>query len=337
MLGKVWKRVRMLLRRLNGLEEDSARAERRHQETLVAAQGLTRRLDRLDWEIASLKLLAGRLHSERVRAVGVLQSLCEAEFRVFSQFGDDGIIQYLLHLTGAKPEMFIEFGVTDYTEANTRFLALNNNWRGLVLDGDPAMVERIRRDPICTFYDVTPVAAFIDRDNINDLFIKNGFAGEIGLLSVDIDGNDYWVWEEITAVNPVVIVCEYNSTFGPTHAVTVPYDPTFQRQKAHSSNLYYGASLAALCHLAEKKGFAFVGSNSNGNNAYFVRRDHLGLLRVLTPAEGWVDSRFRESVGNDGLSVSLSMIERLKLISDCQLVDITNGMQITAGDLLRSR
>ncbi len=334
MLDKFGKTVRGAMRRALGLEEDSARSERRHQEVLSVVQGLNRRLDRVDWDITSIKLLAGRQHSERVRAAGHLPTLRDAEFRVFSQFGDDGIIQYLLRVTGATPDTFIEFGVTDYAEANTRFLVLNDNWRGLVIDGDPAMVERIRKDPICTFYDVTPVSAFIDRDNINDLFIKHGFEGEIGLLSVDIDGNDYWVWEAVTAVNPVVVVSEYNSTFGPTQAVTVPYDPAFQRQKAHPSNLYYGASLAALCHLAEKKGYVFVGSNSNGNNAYFVRRDRLGLLRPLTAAEGWVESRFRESVDRSGLPVRLTVKERLGLMAGCSMVDVTTGQLIHVRDLI---
>ena len=334
MLAKVARNVRAAMRRVTGLDEDSAQSERRHQEGLAAIQGLRCKVDRLDWEIASIKLLVGRQQSERLRTAGVLPSLRDAEFKVFSQFGDDGIIQYLLRVTEARPDTFIEFGVTDYTEANTRFLALNDNWRGLVLDGNPAMVERIRRDPICMFHDVTAVAAFIDRDNINDLFRVNGFQDDIGLLSVDIDGNDYWVWDAITAVNPVVVVSEYNSVFGPMHAVTIPYDPAFQRRTAHSSNLYYGASLAALCHLAGSKGYAFVGSNSNGNNAYFVRRDRLGPLRTLTPAEGWVESRFRESVGADGLPVRLSMPERMRLIQNCPLVDIQSGRTIHVRDLL---
>lgn len=334
MLTKAARTVRAALRRVTGLEEDSARSERRQQEMLSVVQGLCRRFDRLDGGISALKLLAGRQHSVRVRTAGVLPSLCDAEFKVFSQFGDDGIIQYLLNVTGARPETFIEFGVTDYTEANTRFLTLNDNWGGLVLDGDPAMVDRIRRDPICTFHAVTPVAAFIDRDNINDLFRANGYEGEIGLLSVDIDGNDYWVWEAITAVNPVIVVSEYNSTFGPTHAVTIPYDPAFRRKKAHASNLYYGASLAALCHLAGRKGYAFVGSNSSGNNAYFVRCDHLGPLKAITAAEGWVESRFRETLDHDGLPLSLNLRERLLLIADCPLVDVRSKGRLCVRDLI---
>lgn len=191
---------------------------------------------------------------------------------MFSQFGDDGIIQYLEHVLGIGPahKVFIEFGVQDYTESNTRFLLLSDNWRGLVLDGSRAHVDCVRCDPISWRHDLTAAHAWIDRDNINDLIAIHGCAGEIGLLSIDLDGNDYWVWEAIRVVDPIIVVAEYNAVFGSRHAVTVAYDPQFDRTKAHDSNLYWGALLPALHFLAAKKGYAFVGTNSAGNNAYFA-------------------------------------------------------------------
>ena len=128
-----------------------------------------------------------------------------------------------------------------FSESNTRFLLRKDNWRGLVIDGSPTNVSSIRRLPEFWQHELTAVASFITRDNINDLFRDAGYTGEIGLLSIDIDGNDYWVWEAIEVVSPVIVVVEYNSVFGPDATVTVPYDPAFTRRAAHHSNLYFGA------------------------------------------------------------------------------------------------
>ncbi|MEI6624661.1 MAG: hypothetical protein WCP28_22460, partial [Actinomycetes bacterium] len=175
----------------------------------------------------------------------------------------------------------------------------------------------------------------ITQDNINTAIAGAGIAGDIGLLSVDIDGNDYWVLDAIDVVSPRILVAEYNSTFGPDAAVSVPYDPSFDRTKAHHSNLYWGASLAALCLAADRKGLAFVGSNSAGNNAFFVRRDVLGVLPTLTPQEGWVDARFRESRDAAGtLTYIGGRAARIAVIADQPLVDVSIGALTTVGRCL---
>lgn len=182
-------------------------------------------------------------------------------------------------------------------------------------------------------HDLTAVAAFIDRENVNRLFRDAGFEGPIGLLSVDVDGNDYWIWEAIDVVDPAIVVCEYNAVFGPSLAVTVPYDPAFDRTRAHPSNLFWGASLQALCHLAGRKGLAFVGTNGAGNNAYFVRRDRLGPLRALTATEGFVDSRFRESRGSNGELTFLAGDARRSVIAEVEVFDVSTGRTVRFGDL----
>ena len=158
-------------------------------------------------QVVDAKLLSARILIRQMRQLGPLSRLADAEFKVFSQFGDDGIIQYLLQQVEI-PETsrrFIEFGVQDYQESNTRFLMVNDNWRGLIIDGSESNIQKVVSDPLYWRHDLTAVAAFIDRDNINDLFSSNGYSGEIGLLSVDIDGNDYWVWEAIDAVSPRIV------------------------------------------------------------------------------------------------------------------------------------
>ena len=288
-------------------------------------------------QVIDSKLLSAKLLINQMKLGGVLTRISDAEFKVFSQFGDDGIIQYLIHQIDIPrdKQIFIEFGVQNYQESNTRFLLLNDNWRGLILDGDKANMDFVIQSADYWRYDLTAAAAFIDRDNVNDLFQQHGFGGEIGLLSIDIDGNDYWVWERVEAVNPMIVVAEYNSTFGAHYAVTIPYDPTFQRGHAHHSNLYWGASLKALCLLAERKGYAFVGSNSAGNNAYFVRLDKLASVRALDAGQGYVAARFRESRNLKGELTYLGGSARLQEISNMEVFDIERATVTRIADLYK--
>jgi hypothetical protein len=254
-----------------------------------------RQLSSLESRMQSMQEALGRIEERQLRALPA-DHINSREFRVFSQWGEDGIIQYLISELQIDRSVFIEFGVENYTESSTRFLLINNNWSGLVIDGSAKNIDYIRNDPIFWRYNLKAEHSFVTRDNINQLISKNGIKGEIGLLSVDIDGNDYWVWEAIDVVQPVITIVEYNARFGPDAAVTVPYQADFVRGTAHHSMLYYGVSLSALCLLGKRKGYAFVGCNSAGNNAFFIRKDRMTAgLRELTAAEGFVRNQFRES------------------------------------------
>lgn len=277
--------------------------------------GVEQRLQRIQEAI-------GRIEMRQLQGVPV-QTLADAEFRVFSQWGEDGIIQYLISRIDVGRKIFIEFGVQDYTESSTRFLLINNNWSGLVIDGGEKYIDYIKNDPIYWQHNVKAECAFITKDNINDLIRKAGMSGEIGLLSVDIDGNDYWVWEAIDVVQPVITIVEYNARFGSESALTVPYSADFVRSQAHPSMVYYGASLQALCLLGERKGYAFVGCNSAGNNAFFVRQDRLPAdLRALTAGEGFVKNQFREARGADGNLTFESPETERRLLDSLPLVRI---------------
>lgn len=189
-------------------------------------------------ELDRLRVQLGGLESRSVAALGP-HEIASAEFQVFSQFGDDGIIQFLVQRVPVENEVFVEFGVEDYHESNTRFLLVHDNWRGLVMDGGTSHVEFLRGTELAWRHYVDAKTAWVDRANINGLIEGAGIAGDIGLLSVDIDGNDYWVVEAIDAVSPRILVLEYNSVFGPEAAVTVPYDPRFVRGEKHWSWLYW--------------------------------------------------------------------------------------------------
>lgn len=220
-------------------------------------------------------------------------------------------------------KVFVEFGVQDYTESNTKFLLMNSNWSGLVMDGSPEYISQIKKDPIYWQYNLKAVQAFIDKNNINQLLTENGVSGEIGLLSIDIDGNDYWVWEAIDVVNPAIVVIEYNARFGKDKSITIPYDSHFERSKAHYSNIYFGASLKALYLLAQRKGYTLVGCNTAGNNAFFVRHDLKSPeIKGLSVEEGYVDCKFRESRDSEGKLTYLSREEEEKILASLPFENI---------------
>lgn len=250
-------------------------------------------------------------------------TLADHEFKAYSQWGEDGIIQHLIRCVPIAPPVFVEFGVENYTEANTRYLLTQNNWSGLVLDGGAENIAAIKRDPIYWRHNLKAVQAFITRENINALLRDNGLTGEIGLLSIDVDGNDYWIWEAIDAVNPALVVVEYNARFGPERAVSVPYDASFVRSTAHHSMIYYGASLAAFVALGRRKGYDFIGANSAGNNAFFVRRDlRPAALPARTATEGFVRSQFRETRDAAGRLTFLSAAEESAILAPLPLVEV---------------
>jgi len=170
-------------------------------------------------------------------------------------------------------EVSKECGVRDDRESQTRFLVLHNRGRGLVIEGNEAQAEAIRRDLIYWRRDLTVASAFVTRENIDLLFAQNGFQGEIGILSIDIDGNDLWLWQAIQSVNPRIVVVEYNYRFGTEVAATIPYNPSFSKSDAHPTHIYYGTSLRALAGLADERGYDLVGCSDGGVNAFFVRRD----------------------------------------------------------------
>lgn len=279
-------------------------------------------LNQMQTTLSRLQESLGRIETRQLQSIDKT-NLQDYEFRVFSQWGEDGIIQFLLRNIEVNRKIFVEFGVQDYTESNTRFLLLNNNWAGLVMDASSENINYIKKDPIYWQYNLKAVQTFINKDNINNIITENGIQGEIGLLSIDIDGNDYWVWQAIDTIEPAIVITEYNFRFGKERAVVVPYEENFIRSQAHYSMIYYGASLKAFYLLAQQKGYVFVGSNSAGNNAFFVRKDlKPDCIKALTVEEGYVAGQFRESRDENGQLIYLSVQEEEELLSSLPLVAI---------------
>lgn len=278
-------------------------------------------------------LLNGQIASQGVRRLDKVSTLADAEFRVTSQWGEDGIIEWLVHKLPGIPRSFIEFGVESYQEANSRFLLQNRGWRGLIIDGNPAYMQQVRNETIHWMHDLVAVGSFVTAENINGLIRDNGFAGDLGILSVDIDGNDYWVLKAIDCVNPAILITEINGVLGDRHAITTPYDPAFERLKAHHSGQYFGASVKAMISLAAQKGFEFVGTNSNGVNAFFVRKDLAGpVLASIGEVKAW-PARHRDSRNAAGQLTFTRGKAKADLIADLKVHDVTSGKQVSIKSL----
>ena len=266
-------------------------------------------------ELDELKMLQASAHFRQANLDYTAADIHAHEYKVFSQFGDDGIIQFLISRIETVDKVFIEFGVEDFLESNCRFLMMHDNWSGLIFDGSSRSIGRVRSRDDYWKYDLEARCAFLSRENLN-AELKQGLGErKADLISIDVDGNDYWLLDALE-LRPSILIVEYNSVFGPDRAITVPYRADFDRSEAHFSNLYFGASLLALTDLAMDKGYSLLGSNTAGNNAYFLRNDVLqdaGMQAV--PAESaYVCSRFRESRDSNGTLSYASGAQRLEII-----------------------
>lgn len=200
--------------------------------------------------LASLRFLINWISKKNTK----LNNLNDFEFRIFSQNGEDGILQAIFYKIGFTNKYYVEFGVGDSSECNTRFLKELGGWNGLWMD-DSFKSNEIRKEKVT-------------RDNIESLLDKYSVPKEFDLLSIDVDGNDYWIWKNIKKYNPRVVVVEYNASFPPPQSLAIKYEPMFRSV----GDNYFGASLSALNKLAELKGYQLVACDSNGVNAFFVKK-----------------------------------------------------------------
>ena len=291
------------------------------RESLVTQLGIARHFDQIK---ENQGLILSKLNSSLSA-----KSIREYEFRVFSQWGEDGIIQRLTEVIDIKNKTFIEFGVEDFFESNCRYLMTKDNWSGFVMDGSRRNVSRLKNSNFYWKHQLEAKAAFITRENINELLETSGFDHDLGILSIDLDGIDYYILDAITDFKPRILICEFNPVFGGTRKISVPYKADFSRTKAHYSNLYWGASLAAVVDLANRKGYALVGTNSAGQNAFFVRQDLLNeSVAEMTASQAYSASCYRESRDKRGNLNFISRDQRVEQIRGLPVFNIeTNEIE----------
>jgi hypothetical protein len=310
--------IRPVLSRL-----DTLQANQRSLQGSVAA---------LREDVGQTRYSVGSIRAVRAREAG---SLREAEFKAYSQFGEDGVIQWLIARVPIATRNFVEFGVGDYRESNTRFLLEHDGWSGLILDSGTSHLQFVRDEGLAWRGVIEARSTFITAENINELLASEPV--DTGLLSVDLDGMDYWILTAISVIRPRIVICEYNSLFGPSVAVSVPYLATFDRTAAHHSTLYFGASISAIAHWASQHGYRLIGSTAQGVNAFLVRDDVAGDLPGLTGAEAWVRTPIRQARDETGrLTYVGGLDEQRRVIAHLPLVDVITGGTLSVADIGRA-
>jgi len=276
----------------------------------------------INFEIQNLMLSIGQIQS-KLNKNSLENDIKKKEFKIFSQWGEDGIIDYLITNLNIENKTFIEFGVENYEESNTKFLLLNRNWEGFILDSSISNINYIKNSDLYWKYSLNAITAFINKENINNLLELAKFKKKVGLLSIDIDGNDYWVWKEINKIEPSIVIIEYNSRLGIEKPYVLPYEKNFLRKKASTSMIYYGASLQALVKLGKQKGYELVHCNKAGNNAFFVKKELLNIkIKAIDVAQGFVERKFRESRDKKGKLTYLDKKSEEEILFKLPLVEV---------------
>jgi len=291
---------------------------------------------------SDLNLLKIQLGKNQINMSNFLHTprkyLWDYEVKVFSQWGEDGIIAFLLHSIGIVKPNILEIGAGDFTECNSRFMVEGFHANAYLVDGREDLVTSVSKSGLLWKSSLFAETIFVTRQNASEIWERAcNSLGSIDLVSLDLDGNDYWILKELSLSSASVVVCEYNPLLGSKHELTIPYSESFDRTSAHYSNLYYGMSLRAAVRIMNQKGFIFVGSNLVGNNAFFVKSELIGKINIPFPDNNnlsiYCNWKIRESRDEFGELSHLSPSDGLKLIKDCPVVDLSNDVLLTIGDL----
>ena len=241
-----------------------------------------KKLDQVSAVDKQLQILLSLKYKELAQQRRPMPDLADVQFRSFSQNGEDGILLYIFALIGTTNKHVVELCAGNGIECNAANLIVNHRWIGLLFDGNEEYVEHGRayykRNQNTSWLPPTLVHAWITTENVNELIQSNGFSGEIDLLSVDMDGVDYWIWQAIDCIQPRVVVLEYNWIWGAERSVTIPYRADYFNAdpggvRGGIGDRYFGASLPAFVKLGRRKGYRLVGCEGWGFNAFFVRND----------------------------------------------------------------
>ena len=266
-------------------------------------------------------ILLGKINESNNYKKKTISNLSKVEFSTFSQFGEDGIISWLLKQIPNVKKTFLEIGTQDYWESNTRFLIQSHNWNGYIIEASSADVRKIKTQGLFWKKNLIVINKFVTKENINSIIQKNFKNIKFGLFSLDIDGNDYWILKQVD-IKSDLIVCEYNPIFGDIHELTIPYEKDFDRSKKHYSNLFFGCSIQALISLMRKKGYLFLGTNSEGMNAFFVDKKKIKYLKDKIKEKKIFFPILREGRSRNSKLNYKKLFENLHLIKNKKVYDI---------------
>lgn len=291
-------RRRLLRGREKRREDDLLELVRRLEESVQAQTRASKRIDR------NTQALVRALYLDRLRPTSSDLELTAARFSISSQNEEDGMVVAVLGRVEPEFHRCVELGCGQ-NGGSSGFLVGELGWEGLMIDGDGAKV--VAAQALFEGRRATVLQEWISIETVNELLRANRFDRDIDYLGIDLDGNDFWIWNALE-LRPRVVVAEYNSIFGPDAAVTIPYRPDFDKATAKREGAprgYYGASLGALVHLGRRRGYKLVAIEPRGVNAFFVRDDLAPELRGHEARELWrpllkrTYAEIREMVGDD--------------------------------------
>ena len=279
-------------------------------------------LDRVIFCIGKVQISLNRNKYDEV------EDLIETEVKIFSQNGEDGIIDYLVHKLKVDKKNFVEIGVGNYRESNTRFLYNRHHPKGLIIDYIDDMKKKVTKHVNFWKGDLRICNQKIDADNILDILNKN-CDYEIDFFSIDIDSIDYWIIKKLKNNISKIFVAEYNPVFGAELEVTVPNISGFERSKYHYSYLCYGMSLKALINLMDQKGYYFIGTNLQKINAFFILKEFKKEVFFknikIKSLDNYTNSNIRDSRDINNNLNFLSGNNKFKEIEDCEVINLKDN------------
>ena len=259
-----------------------------------------------------------------------ISRLDQTECKIFSQNGEDGILNYIISMLKLERPNFIEIGVGTYIEANTRFIYDRFSSKGIIIDSVNDLKTKVFSNVNSWKGDLRVVEEKVSTENINNIISEN-CDFDVDIFSLDIDSIDYWIIDKLKPNISKIFVAEYNAVFGSSLEVTVPNLKDFERKKYHYSHLCYGMSLKALINIMKKKNFYFIGTNSIRNNAFFISNnypiDEYFKNLEINKLNHYVDSNIRESRDIKNNLNHLYGENKLKEIYDCEVIDLSSDKE----------
>ena len=255
-----------------------------------------------------------------------ITKLEQSECKIFSQNGEDGILDYIITVLKIERPNFIEIGVGSYVEANTRFIYERFSPKGVIIDIEKNLKNKVFSNINPWKGDLRVIEEKVTTENINIILSKN-CDFDVDIFSLDIDSTDYWILDKLKSNISKIFVAEYNAVFGSKLEVTTPNMKNFNREEYHYSHLCFGMSLRALINIMVKKNYYFIGTNSVKNNAFFVSNDYpidqyFKNLKIRE-IDYYVDTNIRESRNIKGNLNYLSGEKKLREIYDCEVIDLS--------------
>tara|TARA_B110000438_G_scaffold299564_1_gene349997 strand:+ start:4403 stop:5350 length:948 start_codon:yes stop_codon:yes gene_type:complete len=259
-----------------------------------------------------------------------ISRLDQTECKIFSQNGEDGILNYIISMLKLERPNFIEIGVGTYIEANTRFIYDRFSSKGIIIDSVNNLKTKVFSNVNSWKGDLRVVEEKVSTENINNIISEN-CDFDVDIFSLDIDSIDYWIIDKLKPNISKIFVAEYNAVFGSSLEITVPNLKDFERKKYHYSHLCYGMSLKALINIMKKKNFYFIGTNSIRNNAFFISNnypiDEYFKNLEINKLNHYVDSNIRESRDIKNNLNHLYGENKLKEIYDCEVIDLSSDKE----------